>query len=53
MQHTTSIKAEIKREFRGCSGDDEDIDKYYNFIMASAEFINTMNYIYNSEITPQ
>jgi hypothetical protein len=46
-----AMQLEINYEFRGCDG--EEWEDYYNMIMALSEFINTMNYIYNSEIISQ
>ena len=46
-----AMQLEINSKFRGCDG--EEWEDYYNMIMALSEFINTMNYIYNSEILSQ
>ena len=46
-----AMQLEINSKFRGCDGDEW--EDYYNMIMALSEFINTMNYIYNSEILSQ
>ena len=48
-----SVQFEMRRDYRGGCSDEPYPDNYYSILMAYVELINTMNYIYNSEIISQ